>query len=151
MTVAPSTTTAVQGGSGTYVVYVTSTQSSFSQLASLTATGLPSGFNATFDPAQITAGASSTLTLNLSGTVAPGSYPLTIHGVAGVAGHDVEHTAGATLNVMTSGQTTLSGRVLSTDKEPIIGATASLDGHTAMTDAAGAFLLSGVTAGTNRR
>jgi len=80
----------------------------------------------------------------------PGSYPLTIHGVASIGGHDVEHTAGATLNVMISGQTTLSGRVLSTEKEPIIGATASLDGHTAMTDAAGSFLLSGVTAGTNR-
>jgi RHS repeat-associated protein len=150
VTVAPSTTTAVQGGSGTYVVYVTSTQSTFSQLASLSATGLPTGITATFEPAQITAGASSTLTLTLSGTIAPGSYPLTIHAVAGVAGQDVEHTAGATLNVMTSGQTTLSGRVLSTDREPIIGATASLDGHTAMTDAAGSFLLSGVTAGTNR-
>ena len=150
LTVAPSTTTAVQGGSGTYVVYVTSAQSTFSQLASLTATGLPAGITAMFDPAQITAGARSTLTLKLSGTIAPGSYPLTIHGVASIGGHDVEHTAGATLNVMASGQTTLSGRVLSTEREPIIGATASLDGRTAMTDAAGSFLLSGVTAGTNR-
>jgi RHS repeat-associated protein len=150
LTVAPSTTTAVQGGSGTYVVYVTSTQSTFSQLASLSATGLPAGITATFDPAQITAGASSTLTLTIGGTIAPGGYPLTIHGIASVAGHDLEHTAGATLNVMVSGQTTLSGRVLSTEREPIIGATASLDGHTAMTDAAGAFLLSGVTAGANR-
>jgi YD repeat-containing protein len=40
--------------------------------------------------------------------------------------------------------------VLSTDNEPIVGATASLDGRTAMTDAAGAFLLTGVTAGTDR-
>jgi RHS repeat-associated protein len=150
LTVAPSTTTAVQGGSGTYVVYVTSAQSTFSQLASLTATGLPAGVTATFNPAQITAGANSTLTLMLSGTIAPGSYPLTIHGVASVAGHDLEHTAGATLNVMAGGQTTLSGRVLSSDNEPIVGATASLDGRTAMTDAAGAFLLSGITAGTNR-
>lgn len=150
LTVAPSTTTAVQGGSGTYVVYVTSSQTTFSQLASLTAAGLPAGISATFDPAQITAGASSTLTLKLSGPVAPGSYPLTIHGVASIGGHDVQHTAGATLNVMVSGQTTLSGRVLSTEREPIIGATASLDGHTAMTDAAGAFLLTGVTAGTSR-
>src|SRR5882672_9235450 len=39
LTVAPSTTTAVQGGSGTYVVYITSTQSTFSQLANLSATG----------------------------------------------------------------------------------------------------------------
>lgn len=150
VTVAPSTTTAVQGGSGTYVVYVTSTQPTFSQLASLTATGLPAGITATFDPAQITAGATATLSLQLSGTISPGSYPFTIHAVAPVGGNDLQRTAGATLNVMAGGQTTLSGRVLSTDKEPIVGATASLDGRTAMTDAAGSFLLVGVTAGTNR-
>ena len=150
LTVAPSTTAAVQGSSGTYVVYVTSTQSTFSQVASLTATGLPAGITATFDPAQITAGATSTLTLHLSGTISPGSYPFTIRGVAAVGGNDLERTVGATLNVMAGGQTTLSGRVLSTDSEPIVGATASLDGRTAMTDAAGSFLLTGVTAGTNR-
>ena len=150
LTVAPSTTTAVQGGAGTYVVYITSTQNTFSQLASLTATGLPAGITATFGPEQITAGASSTLTLQLSGTISPGSYPFTIHGVASVTGNDLDRTAGATLNVMAGGQTTLSGRVLSTDKEPIIGATASLDGKTAMTDAAGSFLLVGINAGTNR-
>jgi len=150
LTVAPSATTAVQGGSGTYVVFITSAQNTFSQIASLTATGLPTGITAMFDPAQITAGANSTLTVQLSGTISPGSYPFTIHGVASVAGNDLERTAGATLNVMAGGQTTLSGRVLSTDKEPIIGATASLDGKTAMTDASGSFLLSGITAGTSR-
>ncbi len=150
LTVAPSTTTAVQGGAGTYVVFITSAQTTFSQIASLTATGLPAGITATFDPAQITAGANSTLTVQLSGTISPGSYPFTIRGVASIAGNDIERTAGATLNVMAGGQTTLSGRVLSTDREPIIGATASLDGKTAMTDASGSFLLSGITAGTNR-
>ena len=150
LTVAPSTTTAVQGGAGTYVVYVTSAQSTFSQLASLTATGLPAGITATFSPTQITAGANSTLSVQLSGTISPGSYPFTIHGVASVAGNDIDRTAGATLNVMAGGQTTLSGRVMSTDNEPIIGATASLDGKTAMTDAAGSFLLVGITAGANR-
>jgi RHS repeat-associated protein len=150
LTVAPSAVTAVQGSAATYIIYLTSQQTTFSQLASLTVTGLPNGITASFNPSQITAGATSTLTLNVSGTIAPSSYPFTIHGVASVGGQKLEHTAGATLNVMAGGQTTLSGRVLSTDKEPIIGATASLDGHTAMTDAAGAFLLSGVTAGTNR-
>ncbi len=150
LTVAPAATTAVQGGAANYVIYVTSQQSTFSQLASLTATGLPPGVSPTFNPAQITAGANSTLTLNLSGTLSPGSYAFTIHAVASVSGHDLEHTAGATLNIMAGGQTTLSGRVLSTEQEPIMGATVSLDGRTAMTDAAGAFLLSGVTAGAAR-
>ncbi|HEY0762426.1 MAG TPA: RHS repeat-associated core domain-containing protein [Pyrinomonadaceae bacterium] len=150
LTTAPSTATAVQGGAGTYIVYVTSAQNTFSQIATLTATGLPAGITATFNPAQITSGSSSTLTVQPSGTTTPGSYPFTIHAVASIAGNDIERTAGATLNVMTGGVTTLSGRVLSTDSEPIIGATASLDGHTAMTDAAGSFLLSGINAGSSR-
>ena len=150
LTVAPSTTTAVQGGAGTFVIYVTSQQNTFSQLANLTATGLPEGITATFNPAQITAGANSTLTLQLAGTIAPGNYPFSIHGTASIFGNNVERVAGASLNVMAGGQTTLSGRVLSTDNEPIIGATASLDGKTAMTDASGSFLLSGITAGSNR-
>ena len=150
LTVAPSTATAVQGSAATYVIYLTSAQINFSQLASLTTTGLPAGVTVSFDPAQITAGANSVLTLQLSGTLAPGSYPFTVRAVANVEGSDVTKTAGATLNVIAAGQTTLSGRVLSTEKEPIIGATVSLDGRTATTDAAGAFLLSGITAGPAR-
>lgn len=150
LTVAPSTATAVQGSAATYVLYLTSGQDAFSQLASLTATGLPAGVTASFNPAQITAGANSVLTLQLSGTLATGSYPFTVRSVAHVEGNDVTRTASATLNVIAGGQTTLSGRVLSTDKEPIMGATVSLDGRTATTDAAGAFLLSGITAGPAR-
>ncbi|HWT02035.1 MAG TPA: RHS repeat-associated core domain-containing protein [Pyrinomonadaceae bacterium] len=150
LTIAPSTATAVQGSAATYVLYLTSGQDEFSQLATLTAAGLPAGATASFDPAQITAGASSVLTLQLAGTLAPGSYPFTVRAAANVEGRDVTKTAGATLNVIAGGQTTLSGRVLSTDKEPIIGAIVSLDGRTATTDAAGAFLLSGITAGAAR-
>ncbi len=150
LTVAPSTATAVQGSAATFMLYVTSAQAEFSQMASLTATGLPEGVTASFDPAQITAGANSVLTLQLAGTLAPGSYPFTIRAVASVEGREVMKTATATLNVIAAGQTTLSGRVLSTDKEPIMGATVSLDGRTATTDAAGAFLLSGITAGAAR-
>ncbi len=82
--------------------------------------------------------------------LSPGSYGFTIRASADVNGTELIRTAAATLNVQPAGQTTLSGRVLSTDKEPIIGATVSLDGRSATTDAAGAFLLVGVTAGTGR-
>jgi len=150
LTLAPSTATAVQGSTATYVVSVTSPQATFTQLVSLSATGLPAGATATFNPPQITAGASSTLSLSLSGTLAAGSYSFTVSGTAKVDGSDLVRMAGATLSVTAGGQTTLAGRVLSTSNEPIIGATVSLDGRTATTDAAGAFLLSGVTAGSNR-
>ncbi|HVG39442.1 MAG TPA: IPT/TIG domain-containing protein, partial [Pyrinomonadaceae bacterium] len=151
LTASPSTATAVQRGTATYIVSLTSTQSTFTQMAQLSATGLPAGVAATFDPAQITAGANSTLNVSLANiNLAPGTYPFTISGTSAVEGRDLVRTATATLRVTAGGQTTLSGRVLSTDNEPIMGATASLDGRTATTDAAGAFLLSGVTAGANR-
>ncbi len=151
LTIAPSSTTAVQASTATFVVFLTSPSTTFSQLVSLTATGLPLGATAEFNPQQITAGALSTLSVKLSGTnPGPGSYSFTIRGSGLVDGSELVRTATATLSVIAAGQTTLSGRVLSTESEPIMGATVSLDGKTATTDAAGAFLLSGVTAGVDR-
>ena len=149
--IAPSSTTAVQAGNATFVVFLTSPSTTFSQLVSLTATGLPQGATAEFKPQQITAGALSTLSVKLSGTnPGPGSYSFTIRGSGLVNGSELVRTVNASLTVLAAGQTTLSGRVLSTEDEPIMGATVSLDGKSATTDAAGAFLLSGVAAGAAR-
>src|SRR6185436_14793186 len=152
LTVAPSVASVPQRGTATYIVSVTSQQSTFTQLASLSASGLPAGVKATFVPAQITAGATSTLSVSLNDVdLSPGSSTFSISGRAAVEGQDLIRTANnITLNVLAAGQTTLSGRVLSTHNEPIIGATASLDGKTATTDASGSFILSGITAGTAR-
>lgn len=150
ISVSPTNITTVRGGTGVGIVHLNSGQNTFTQLATLTATGLPSGVTANFEPAQITAGAQSTLRLAVSSALAAGSYPFTVQASALADGVPLNRTAQATLDVQAGGQTTLSGRVLSTGKEPIIGATVSLDGKTATTDAAGAFLLSGVNAGTNR-
>jgi RHS repeat-associated protein len=151
ISVAPSTATAVQGTAATYVVQLTSTHTTFTQLARLTATNLPAGIEATFQPSQITAGASSTLTLNLANAnLEAGSYSFTINAAADLDGNEEVRSLQASLNVLAAGETTLSGRVMSTDNEPVIGATISLDGHSATTNAAGAFLLSGINAGPNR-
>jgi RHS repeat-associated protein len=151
LNVMPATVSAMQRSSSTQVVAVTSSQTDFSQLARLQVTGLPAGVSRTFDPDQITAGATSSLALNLSNVdLSPGSYPFTVSATATIDGHDVQHTFPATLNVIAAGQTALTGRVLSTEKEPIIGATVSLDGKTATTDSAGSFLLIAVTAGQSR-
>ena len=151
LTVAPSAGSAIQRGTATYGVFLTSEQATFTQMARLSVTGAPNGVRATFDPPQITSGARSTLSLNLADAdLAPGSYNFTIQAAAEVDGRELIRTAAATLNVQPAGRTTLSGLVFSTDKEPIIGATVSLDGRTATTDAAGAFLLFDVTAGTER-
>ena len=151
VTAAPSSATAVQRGQATYMVYVSSQQASFTQLARLSTSGLPEGARATFRAAQVTAGDKATLSVSLANVnLSAGSYPFTIKATAEIDGHEIVRTVNATLNVIPSGETTLSGRVLSTEGEPIIGATASLDGQTATTDAAGAFLLSGVSEGYSR-
>jgi RHS repeat-associated protein len=147
----PGTVSAIQRSTATQVIAITSPQPNFSQLAHLTVSGLPAGVVPTFSPAQITAGADSTLTLNMANVeLTPGAYPFNLIGTASIDGHDEQRTFAATLNVIAAGHTALTGRVLSTDKDPIIGATVSLDGHTATTDSAGSFLLVDVTAGPNR-
>jgi YD repeat-containing protein len=151
LTVAPSAASAIQRGTATQIISVTSPQSDFTQLVRLSASGLPAGVRAQFEPSQITAGASSTLTLILSDVdLAPGSYAFNVGGKSDLNGRELSHDAQATLNVAAAGQTTLTGQVLSIDKEPILGATVSLDGKTSTTDAAGIFFLSGITAGTAR-
>ena len=146
----PSQITAVQGSSGVAVITLISPQNTFTQMAQLTATGLPTGVTTSFDPEQITSGASSTMRLMVSGTRSPGNYSFTVQATALADGVTLTRTATASITVQAAGQTTLAGRVLSTTKEPVIGATVSLDGRSATTDAAGAFLLSGVTAGIDR-
>lgn len=151
LTVSPPVSSAVQGGSAAFVVRVTSPLATFSQLVSLSASGLPPGVTTVFEPSQITSGAQSILSVSLAGTtLPPGSFSFTISGVGMVGGSDVTRTATATLTVIAAGQTTISGRVLSTSNEPILGATVSLDSQTTTTDAAGAFLMTGVTAGASR-
>jgi RHS repeat-associated protein len=147
----PTTANVVQGGSTTVVVSVSSVASGFSQLVNLSVSGLPGGVTATFDPQQISAGSTSNLNINLAQSgLAAGSYPFTLTGTANIDGSDLTRAASAALSVASAGQTTLSGRVLSINNEPVVGATASLDGHSATTDAAGNFLLTGINAGTSR-
>ena len=151
VTVAPSTIQAVDKTTGTAIVSLTSNNETFTQLAKLSITGLPNGVTAEFTPQNITAGAASTLKLNLQNSTAPvGSYSLIIKASAIIDGHEVIKQTAASLSILAAGQTTISGRVLNTDSEPVIGATVSLDGRTVTTDASGSFTLSGVTAGVAR-
>lgn len=151
LTVAPGAVSTIQGSAAKQIVAISSPQANFSQLARLAVTGLPNGVAVDIEPNQIAAGATSTLTLNLSNIdLNPGAFNFTISATAVIDGQDVARTFSATLNVIEAGVTALTGVVLSSDKEPIIGATASLDGHTSTTDSAGRFLLIDVTEGQNR-
>lgn len=65
------------------------------ETVNLSASGLPAGTTAAFNPASVTAGGSSTLTLSTSATTPVGSYPITITGT----GTSNTHTTTYTLTV----------------------------------------------------
>jgi hypothetical protein len=54
---------------------------------SLSASGLPSGANASFNPSSVTAGGSSTMTITTSTSTPPGTYDVTITGTGTSATH----------------------------------------------------------------
>lgn len=141
---------ALQGGTGTFIVRLGSNTPNFSQLARLSLAGAPAGATMKFEPEQITAGATSTLSLMLTADTPEQSYNLTVSAKAVVDGNELTRTADAMITVQAVTQTTLSGRVLSTRNEPIPGATVSLDGKSATTDASGSFLLAGINDGAAR-
>jgi hypothetical protein len=66
----------------------------------LSATGVPAGASASFDPVSVTAGASSTMTVATSASTPAGSYPITVTGAGSVT-----HTATFTLTVTTTSPT----------------------------------------------
>ena len=95
---APNSITVIQGGSGTSMVSTAITSGS-AQTVSLSASGLPSGASASFNPISVTSGTSSTLTLTVGASTNTGTYPLTITGTATSA----THSASVTLVVTGSG------------------------------------------------
>ncbi|MFI5100987.1 MAG: fibronectin type III domain-containing protein, partial [Actinomycetes bacterium] len=82
----PASASAVQGSSATFSV-TTAVTSGIGQAVSLAASGLPAGASATFNPASVTAGGGSTLTIATSGTTPTGVSTLTITGIEGTATH----------------------------------------------------------------
>ena len=101
----PSTQTVNQGGLVTYTV-ITGTTSGSSQSITLSATNLPIGVAASFNPATVTSGNQSTLTLSASSSASTGTYTMTLVGT----GTSATHTA--TLSV-TVAQVANSSGVLS--------------------------------------
>jgi len=89
----PDAQTVAQGGTATYPV-TTSTTAGAAQSVTLTATGLPTGVTATFNPATVQSGASSQITLTADATAAVGSasYQVVATGAAGAKTADVSLT-----------------------------------------------------------
>jgi hypothetical protein len=77
----PASQTVTQGASTSYTVTVTPS-GGFTGSVSLSASGLPSGADASFSPNPVEAPGSSTMSVTTSASTPTGSYPLTITGTS---------------------------------------------------------------------
>jgi exo-1,4-beta-D-glucosaminidase len=77
----------VAAGSAATATVSTSVVSGSAESVALTASGLPAGATATVDPASVTAGGSSTLTISTSASTPAGNYPVIITGTSASATH----------------------------------------------------------------
>jgi hypothetical protein len=82
----PGSQTMAPGGTTSYTVTVTS-QNGFSGTVALSASGLPSGASASFNPTSISGSGSSTLTVTTASSTPPGSFTLTDTGTSGSLSH----------------------------------------------------------------
>ncbi|MFI7633752.1 M4 family metallopeptidase [Nonomuraea sp. NPDC049400] len=89
----PTSGSATPGGQATVTVS-TQTTSGSAQTVSLSASGLPSGTTASFNPSSVTSGNSSTLTLSVGSSTAAGTYNITVTGTGSTT-----HTATYALTV----------------------------------------------------
>src|SRR5262249_54371262 len=96
---APTSLSVAQGNAGTTTIS-TAGAGSFNSAISFSASGLPTGTNASFNPATIAApgSGSSTLTLAVGGATTAGIYPVTVTGTGG----GITHTSTLALTVTAS-------------------------------------------------
>ncbi|MFD9406428.1 M28 family peptidase [Streptomyces sp. NPDC059989] len=86
----PSSGTVQQGASVTTTVGTTVTTGS-AQSVTLTATGLPAGVSASFNPATVQSGQSSVLTLTATANAAPGAATVVVKGQGTTLAHTVDY------------------------------------------------------------
>jgi subtilisin family serine protease/subtilisin-like proprotein convertase family protein len=89
--VSPNSRAVDVGGSLTATVSTATTVGGPQQVR-LTASGLPSGATASFSPSSLSSGASSTVTIDTTGTTTPGAYHLTITGTGSVTTQIASYT-----------------------------------------------------------
>ncbi|HKU24738.1 MAG TPA: hypothetical protein VJQ54_04655, partial [Candidatus Sulfotelmatobacter sp.] len=91
ITATPSSQSIQPGASTTYTIDIAG-QNGYSGVANLSATGVPSGATASFNPASVTGTGSSQLTVTTVGSTPAGNYPLTITANSGSQVHSVNVT-----------------------------------------------------------
>jgi len=82
LSASPSSVTVAQGNQGTSTI-TSSVTGGFNGTISLSASGQPSGVTVGFNPTSITGAGSSTMTMTVSSSTAPGTYTITVTGTSG--------------------------------------------------------------------
>jgi hypothetical protein len=90
----PSSLTVGQAGTGAATIN-TAVTTGGSENVNLSATGQPSGTTVAFSPASVASGGSSTMTVNVGASTAPGDYTITVTGSAATGSHST--TVGLTV------------------------------------------------------
>jgi RHS repeat-associated protein len=144
LSVLPATLTIPSIGQTSFNVALTG--SSFTNLASLNITGVPTGMTASFTTTTLTVGQSTLLTLTTTGTVPATGF---------VNGTQTTRSSNVTVQVLAAGVTTLTGLVLDEADQPVKGARVTLGPLTApaaqiLTDDGGNFLMQNPAAGTDQ-
>ncbi|MFD3466170.1 M28 family peptidase [Streptomyces sp. NPDC058682] len=91
MSLSPSSGTVQQGGSVTTTVGTAVTTGN-AQSVTLTASGLPAGVSASFNPATVQSGQSSVLTLTATANAAPGASTVVVKGQGAALSHTVDYS-----------------------------------------------------------
>jgi hypothetical protein len=104
MAAAPTASTVTAGGSGASTITTTIT-GGFNSAVALSASGLPAGAIATFNPTSIAApgSGSSTITISVGSSTAPGTYAVVVNGSGGGKAHSA--TINLTVNASGGGAT----------------------------------------------
>lgn len=82
----PASQTIMAGGGTSYTTTVAAI-AGFSDVVAFSASGLPSGASATFNPTSVTGSGSPTMSVTTSTSTPSGTYPLTITGTSGTLVH----------------------------------------------------------------
>jgi hypothetical protein len=101
ITGSPTSQTITAGGVASYTATVTAI-AGFSDVVAFSASGLPSGASATFNPTSVTGSGSSTMSVTTNTSTPTGAYPLTITGTTGALAHST------TVNLLVNRDFTIS-------------------------------------------
>lgn len=149
LNVSPASVDLLQNSAAAVSVQLASSGSqNYTGLASLSASGLPPGVTARFEPANLTAGQPGVLRLESAPGASTGVFPVTITALAQISGINQSRTGKVNVTVKpNSGLTGMRGRFITPAGDGISDIRVTYNTTTTTTDSAGNFLLTGLPAG----